>query len=241
MRRNGLVFCLVLLFSIASGDDVSSLRLSQRITDQTGTLSSSEIARLEQIARNFERESSTQLVVVMMPSLEGGSIEEVAHKIASANKVGQKGKDNGILILVAKNDRQVRIEVGYGLEGALPDILAGRIIRNEIAPRFGQSDFAGGIEAGLNAVILATRNEYQSDGSGNDRSKKGAPIGFIFFILLFFILRNIFGRRRRFGGGVTPWIGGWGRGGGGGFGGGGFGGFSGGGGSFGGGGASGRW
>lgn len=241
MRGNSLVFCLALLVQIASGDNLSSLRLSQRITDQTATLSVSDIGRLERIASDFERGSSTQLVVLIIPSLEGGSIEEVAHEIASANKIGQKGKDNGILLLIAKNDRQVRFEVGYGLEGALPDILAGRIIRNEIAPRFAQGDFAGGIEAGMNAVILATKNEYRSDGSETDRSSKGTPFGFIFIIFLFFFLRNIFRRRRRFGGGVTPWIGGWGGRSGGGFGGGGFGGFSGGGGSFGGGGASGRW
>ncbi len=241
MQVRALVFCLALVVQSARGDALSSLRLSQRITDQTATLSVPDIERLERIADDFERGSSTQLVVLIIPSLEGNSIEEVAYEIASNNQIGQKGKNNGILLLIAKNDRQVRFEVGYGLEGALPDILAGRIIRNEIAPRFAQGDFAGGIEAGLNAVILATRNEYHADNSENGRSKNGTPFGLIFIIFLFFALRSIFRRRRRFGGGVSPWIGGWGGGSHGGFGGGGFGGFSGGGGSFGGGGASGRW
>lgn len=183
----------------------------------------------------------------MISSLNGGSLEDYTYQTAAKNKIGSSKNNNGILFFVAKDDRKMRIEVGYGLEGALPDALSSSILRNEVRPYFKQGEYYNGIAAGINAIIAATKGEYKGD--GNDRSGNGGHFPFIFFIILFVILSSIF-RKGGGGGGLLPWIilgsmGGSGRssGGFGGFsgGGGGFGGFSGGGGSFGGGGSSGGW
>ncbi|HMK38496.1 MAG TPA: TPM domain-containing protein, partial [Bacteroidota bacterium] len=154
-----------------------------------------------------------------------------------ANKIGRKGKDNGVLLVVARNDRKARIEVGYGLEGVLPDALAGQIIRHEIGPHFRQGDYCG-LRAGVEAIMSATKNEYQAEPSSRGGRSSSTRLIFALVFVAFMVIR--LARRRHgifLGGG--PWIGGgWGSGSGGGFGGGGFGG---GGGSFGGGGASGSW
>lgn len=215
--------------------------LKARVTDMTGTLSGEEIRSLERQLQVFEESTSTQIVAVVLPTIEDQAIEEVAYKIAKENGIGQKGKNNGILLLVAKADRKIRIEVGYGLEGVFPDILAGRIIRNEIVPHFRTGNYYEGIHAGLGAIMLATRNEYKANPDDNESSPPGA-IGVVFFLLVVLFMINGMRRRRNgmlLGGG--PFLpGSWGGSGGhGGWGGGG--GFSGGGGSFGGGGASGSW
>ncbi len=186
---------------------------------------------------------------MIVQTLQGDDIEDYALKIAEANKIGKKGKDNGLLILIAKDEKKIRFEVGYGLEGSLPDALCDQIIRNEIRPRFREGDYYGGISAGVGAVIMATKGEYKAD----DRSgKKVMNLGSVFLSIVLFIIFgfSIFGGGRRYG--ISSrghyqsgyWGGGFGGGGflgGGGFGGGGGGGWSGGGGSFGGGGASGSW
>jgi uncharacterized protein len=207
------------------------------VTDLTGTLYPGDIEQLRDVLSAFEQQTSNQIVVLMVPTLGGEPIEEVSYDIARKNAIGQKGKDNGVLVLIAKDDRQVRIEVGYGLEGVLPDILAGQIIRKEMIPHFKDDDYAAGIRAAIDAIILATKHEYKAETPAR-RPSRGAPsLIWILFVIAFIVLRFM---RRGLGGGGF-WWGGFG---GGGFGGGGFGsggGFSGGGGSFGGGGASGRW
>jgi uncharacterized protein len=223
--------------------------LTQYITDLTGTLTPSELSTLNGKLRAFESETSNQLVVLMVPTTGDESIEEASLKAAEANGIGQKEKKNGVLLFIAKNDRRMRIEVGYGLEGALPDITAGQIIRHEIGPRFREGSYFAGIDAGVDAIILATKNEYTAEPKSSRRSSHDFSPLVILIVVLFVVMRSMFGRRRYFGrrGRYTGFGGGWGgwRGGGfGGFGGGGFGGgggFSGGGGSFGGGGASGSW
>ena len=117
--------------------------------------------RLEEALHHFEDETSNQIVVVTFPSLEGESLEDFSIRLAEAWKIGQKGKDNGVILLVFKNDRKVRIEVGYGLEGVLTDATSKLIIENEIAPRFKQGKFDEGIEAAVQAIIAATRGEYR--------------------------------------------------------------------------------
>ncbi|MBL1213236.1 MAG: methanol dehydrogenase [Ignavibacteriae bacterium] len=213
--------------------------------DLTGTLSSQEVLSLSRQLQAFDDSTSTQIVFLMIPTLDGYPIEMFANETAEKNKIGTKENSNGVLFLVSKNDRKMRIEVGYGLEGALPDALAGSIIRNEVAPKFRSGNFREGIIAGLSAIILATKGEYSE--KRNRRNDDDDGIGFPIYLIIF-ILLMIFGRGR--GGGILPLIllGGLGGGrsrGGGGFsgGGGGFGGggFSGGGGGFGGGGASGGW
>jgi uncharacterized protein len=212
--------------------------LHDYVTDQTNTLSESERVFLNARLKRFDDSTSTQVVVVILPTIGQNALEDVSLKIVEASKVGRKGKDNGVLLLVVKNDRLMRIEVGYGLEGVLTDALSAEIIRHEIAPRFRTGDYAGGITAGADAIMKATRNEYKADPKAEN---KGKPTGFP-ILLIVFIIFIVLSRLRR----ATRFFGGWGGFppiGGGGFGGGlgGGGGFSGGGGSFGGGGSSGSW
>ncbi|MEZ4600060.1 MAG: TPM domain-containing protein [Syntrophotaleaceae bacterium] len=210
------------------------------VTDRAGMISSETEGQLEDFLRSFEASDSTQLVVLTMPALNGEVVEEYALRVAETWGVGQKEHDNGALLLVVRDDRQIRIEVGYGLEGRLTDLLAGRIIDDEITPRFRQGDFDGGISAGVQAMTEAVRGEYQGKPQRNGERKR-SPFGLLFF--LFFVgptlLRLFLPHSRSRRGGLFGGYGGRG----GGFGGGSFGGggFSGGGGGFGGGGASGRW
>jgi uncharacterized protein len=223
--------------------------LEKYATDLTNTLSGSEIGDLNSTLKSFDDSTSNQIVFLMIPSLNGGSLEDFTVQTALKNKIGSKKNNNGVLFFVAKDDRKMRIEVGYGLEGPLPDALASSILRNEVKPFFKQDDYYGGITAGLNAIIAATKGEYKAD--KKDKNGKGKSFPFFFIAMLIFIIFSIFrrGGGKGGGGGLLPWIilgslgssgrgsGGWGSGGGSG----GFGGFSGGGGSFGGGGSSGSW
>ena len=254
LRRYIAVIALVLVCLPVLSQDFVPPRLTVYATDLTGTLSPGDLADLNARLRAFDDSTSTQVVFLMVPTIGNYAVEEAALKVAEENKIGRKGRDNGVLLFVAQDDRAIRIEVGYGLEGVLPDIICGQIIRNEIIPAFRAGDYSGGIHAGLQSIMLAVRNEYTAD---EKSGKKGGGFGFLIFvaIMVFFF---IFMRRRGGpfsgsgpmggrGGGpfifIPPIGGGWGgrRGSGGGFGGFGGGGFSGGGGSFGGGGASGHW
>jgi len=231
-------------------------QIKKYVVDETNTLSSSEINSLMKKLVDFEKETTNQFVVYMISSLEGEPIEDVSIRIAEENKIGRKDRDNGILLLIAKNDREVRIEVGYGLEGALPDALASQIIRNEIIPNFKAEDYAEGIDEGVDAVIAATKGEYEADEETSGGPFFGLCFGLPIFVVVIFgvifimifisIIRRIFG----LGGGTysgsrssgsSSWSNsgsGWSSGSSSGSS---FGGFSGGGGSFGGGGASGSW
>lgn len=237
MRRSLLILLLMLIALPAVAREVPAP--DGYINDSAGLLSPPTALKLEQFLRDFERSDSTQIVLLTIDSLEDETLESYALKVLETWGIGQKKKDNGALLLVAKTEHKVRIEVGYGLEGRLTDLLSGRIIDNEITPRFKQGDFDAGIVAGVVGMAEAVRGEYQGNGKARS-NKKGSPFGFLF--LLFFIgpfLARLSGRGRghsRRGGFYVggPFMGG----GGGGFGGGGF---SGGGGGGGGGGASGGW
>jgi uncharacterized protein len=192
------------------------------------------------------------VAVLTIPTLAGESLEDFSLHVAhDAWHLGQKGKDNGVLILVVRDDRKVRIEVGRGVEGVLTDLLAGRIADRVMIPHFREKDWEGGIAAGVEAVTQAVRGEYQAPPAKRGRRASRPFDGLFGILLLFFIVGRLFGGRRRLGYGVPFGLGGLGgyylgrRGFGGhhgGFGGGGFGGgFGGGGGGFGGGGASGGW
>jgi uncharacterized protein len=224
--------------------------------DYAHLLPEAEGHRLDDKLRRFDEDTSTQIVVAIFPKLPSPSLEDFTFRTAQSWRVGRKGLHNGAVFFVFVADRKMRIEVGYGLEGALPDALAFRILDEQVRPRFRSGDYAGGIEAGIDAILAATRGEY----TAAPRQERRGPSTFALVVALVLLLLFIGlvprvlgagnagwtygaggGRRRRYGGG--PWWGGGGFGGGGGWGGGGFGGggFSGGGGSFGGGGASGGW
>lgn len=227
-------------------------QLRQYAVDETGTLGHSQLNDLNTKLRDEEKNSSNQILVYMIPSLNGESLEDVSIRLAEKNKIGKKDKNNGVLLLVVKNDRKVRIEVGYGLEGVLTDAVSSQIIRNEITPAFKSGNYNEGINKGIDAIISTINGEYTAD-KGNDKVDIGCCLGIPVFVIIIFgfifififinIIKGIFGVGRTLRGGKGGWSsGGWG-GGGWGSGGssGGGGGFSGGGGSFGGGGASGSW
>lgn len=254
-RKNGLYprRLLVLLFIISMFLSISSAqeqfpKLNRYATDLTNTISANQLEYLNRDLKTFDDTTSNQLVFLMLASLNNYPVEMYAYEVATRNNIGTKENNNGVLLLVAKNDRKMRIEVGYGLEGALPDALASSIIRNEIAPHFRRDDYYSGVQAGLNAIKLATMGEYKRDKILDDDEGTGFPIIYFIIFIALSILSSMRGGR---GGGLAGLIllggmtGGKGRSsggfGGGGFSGGSFGGFSGGGGSFGGGGASGGW
>jgi len=219
--------------------------LKNYANDFTNTLQQDQLGYLNKELKAFEDTTSNQVVFFMNSSLNGYPLEMFTHEVATKNKIGTKENNNGILFYVAKNDRKMRIEVGYGLEGALPDALASSILRNEVRPYFRNNDYYGGVVSGLNAILAATKGEYKGKPKHNN---EGIPIEFIILmIIILFIMFSSRGKGGRRGGGFIYYGGGIGSGGfggssSGGFGsGGGFGGFSGGGGSFGGGGASGGW
>ena len=242
-------------------------KLTGRVVDAANLLGAAEEAALTRKLEGVEQASSRQLVVATVPDLQGYPIEDYGYKLGRAWGIGQNEANNGTILLVAPNERKVRIEVGYGLEPILTDALSSLIIQNQILPRFKAGDYPGGINAGADAIIeqlqappeLAEQRVLQASEQRQQARQASGGGGSIFpllfwgFILLFVILpmfrRGRRGRRYRRGGGfpVILWGPGFGGGGGGGFGGfgggggGGFGGFSGGGGSFGGGGASGGW
>jgi uncharacterized protein len=125
-----------------------------------------EARRLDQKLQQLDRETSTQVVVAVFPKLPSPSLEDFTARTAEAWRVGRKGLDNGAIVFVFVDDRKMRIEVGYGLEGALPDALAGRILNDQVVPRFRQGDWAGGLEAGIDGIVAAVQGEYTAPAGG---------------------------------------------------------------------------
>jgi uncharacterized protein len=262
MRRLLILVLLVIAGLAAPVLAQNFPKLTGRVVDGADLLSPADEAALDQKLAGLEQATSRQLVVATVPDLQGYPIEDYGYKLGRAWGIGQKGANNGLILLVSKGDRKVRIEVGYGLEPVITDALSGEIIREQITPAFKRGDYAGGINAGVDALIAqlqAPPDQQEKNAlAAAERHKRSSHVSGSFFplifwaiILIFMIIPAAVGRRhgRRWGSAwpVVIWGpglggGGW-RGGGGGFGGGGggFGGFSGGGGSFGGGGASGGW
>ena len=145
--------------------------------------------RLNQSLEQFEKETSSQIVVAVFPKMQSdSSVEDYVNRLFRAWKIGQKQKNNGVLLAVFVQDRKMRIEVGYGLEGAIPDIIAKRIIDGEITPRFKNGDFDGGLGAGVNALMQAARGEYKGSGTTIDLSKHRKSVVSTVFIFLGLIL-----------------------------------------------------
>jgi uncharacterized protein len=241
-----LILLIGLLLSIAVQADPPIPPLTGRVVDLAHLLDQSANDRITAELASFEKQKGIQLVVVTLPDLQGYTIEDWGLALGRGWQIGQKGKDNGVVLLVAPKDRALRIEVGYGLEGDLPDATANDITQRVIIPYFRTGQMAQGIEAGVQAIItdLGGKVEGGAVAPPESQSSEGdLPFVAVFFIVILFIFIMNLRRRRGIWGGYYPYGGfggGIGRGGGssGGFSGGGF---SGGGGSFGGGGASGRW
>src|SRR6202166_3802114 len=147
------LLALMLCWAFAAFADVAVPPLSGRVVDQTGTLSSADIDSLTQTLRALELRKGSQVAVLIVPTTEPEAIEQYSIRVADAWKIGRKKIDDGALLVIAKNDRHLRIEVGYGLEGALTDVTTKRIIDEDITPKFKAGDFAGGVSAGVNRMI----------------------------------------------------------------------------------------
>lgn len=190
---------LLLFFINISGfaQDVELPRLSSRVTDLTGTLNAAEINILEQKLQNYESDRGSQLVVVLINSTGEETIEQFSIRLAEAWKIGRKGVDDGVIMLFAMEDRKMRIEVGYGLEGALTDALSKRIITNVITPEFRSGHFFKGIDRGVDVIISAVSGEelppmVQESRSGGKKSiRKLVPVLLIFVFVFTATIKSI--------------------------------------------------
>lgn len=256
-----LKYLLVILLTVvtgftvlAAGDDFPPKpNVIRPVNDLGEMLEPNERAQLDAQLIEYEKTSSTEIIIVTVKSIGSYDIEQYAVELGNKWQIGKKGKNNGVVILVSRDERKINISTGYGLEGALPDVVCGRIIRNEMAPNFKLGSFYEGFKQAADAVIAATKGEYKADEKIKGKRVNTAAIIVVIIIIIIIIISKrggggsfMSGRGyRNWGGG--PWIGGgfggfgggsWG--GGGSSGSGGFGGFGSGGG-FGGGGASGGW
>jgi uncharacterized protein len=153
------LLALLLCWTFAALADVAVPPLTGRVVDKTGTLSSSDVASLDQTLKNFEARKGSQVAVLIVPTTQPETIEQYSIRVAEAWKIGRKKIDDGAILVVAKDDRKLRIEVGYGLEGALTDVTAKRIIDEVITPKFRSGDFAGGIIDGVNRILRVIDGE----------------------------------------------------------------------------------
>lgn len=191
MLNRLIAFLFIFIPCYAGALDVPQLK--GRVNDYASMLSPETAQKLDTILSELENSDSTQVVVLTIPSLEGEVIEEFSIKVAEAWKIGQKNLDNGAILLISKNDRKLRIEVGRGLEGKLTDLISGRIISSEIIPKFKEGNFNGGIEAGINAVVSVVRGEYSAPETNSGRKGSGKNPIFTLLIFLFVITAALSG------------------------------------------------
>lgn len=190
--------------------DVPSLKA--RVNDHARMLGSGVARQLESVLADLERTDGTQIVLLTIESLRGDSLEDFSIRVVDKWKLGQKGFDNGVLLLIAKRDRKIRIEVGYGLEGKLTDLVAGRIIRNVITPQFKMGRFDQGIIEGISAIIGTIRGEFTAPRTTHrSRDGTGVSSGIVALVALIFFI-NMLGRIHRFvgataGGVLAPIVG----------------------------------
>ena len=233
---------IVLLLSTSLWAAPEFPALSGRVVDEAGLLTPAQTQSLTQALATAEQNTSNQLVVVTLPDLQGYDIADYGYQLGREWGIGSKENDNGVLLIVAPNDRKVRIEVGYGLEGVLTDALSSVIVQQEILPAFRQGQFYGGIQAGVTSIQAAIKGEYQGEQQPRQKVSSGKALLILCVMIVLTFLLSFGGGGGRDGrrGGLMFLPMGMGAGG---FGGGGFGGggFGGGGGGFGGGGASGGW
>jgi len=186
-----LLLVVVALLGAATAGATEVPFLSGRVNDVAGILSNSTHAEVESLLKAHEDSTSNQVAVLIISSLEGESLEEFSIKVAETWKLGQKGKDNGVLLFVAKDDRKVRIEVGRGLEGDLTDQTCGMIIRHEVIPRFRDGDFDAGVRAGVLAILDAIKGSYKPEENGNLGNIGGRMLAFLFFLVVIGIFTAI--------------------------------------------------
>ncbi len=182
-RIAALVLLLVLPVMSALAQDVPALHA--RVTDLTHTLDAAQTSELEAQLAALEQRKGSQLVVLMVPSTGGRALEEYSLAVAEKNKIGRGKVDDGLLLLIAKDDRQARIEVGYGLEGAVPDVVASRVIREYLAPHFREGDYFGGIKESITILTKLIDGESLPAPMAAERNLGGSPSMLAIFIGIF--------------------------------------------------------
>jgi uncharacterized protein len=205
LTRFGIILMVVLLPYVTYALDAPPLK--GRVNDYAGLLPPQAAAQLEQKLAGFERESSNQIAVLTIPSLQGDNIDQCAIRVAEQWKLGQKGKDNGVLLILAKAERKVRIEVGMGLQGVLPDITAAKIIRDVMRPYLKDGNFDRGINVGVDAIMAATRGEFKAtpQDAAKHTNKKKSSSGTLLVIALIAIA--VCGMMSRYLGGAAGAVG----------------------------------
>ena len=208
IAARAFLFALLVCWPFVAAADVAVPPLSGRAVDQTGTLSAVDTGALTQRLKDLETRKGSQVAVLIVPTTEPETIEQFSIRVAEAWKIGRKKIDDGALLVVAKNDHKLRIEVGYGLEGALTDVTARRIIDEIIVPRFKSGDFAGGISAGVDRIIriidgepLPAPQPEASHSVDGDLLNVIFPFGLLGYAAIAAMMRNLLGRL--LGSGVT--------------------------------------
>jgi len=193
-----VLLVMILLFgAVGQALALAVPTLTGRVNDNAHILSSSSVRLLEQSLQDLEQTDSTQIVVLTLPSLEGEALEPYSLKVVERWKIGRQGVDNGALLLIAINDRKIRIETGYGLEGRLTDLVAGRIIREQIAPAFKRGDFDQGVINGVAAMVAAVRGEYTGKGRAERPRGQQDPGAFVVALIVgLMMIGNIFRQQR---------------------------------------------
>jgi uncharacterized protein len=196
VRNSFRILCLLGCLALLAAWSAAAVEvpvLKGRVNDLAGVLAPDDVTRMEQFLTDFEAKTSNQVVVLIVPSLQGQTIEDYAYAAAKKWGLGTKERSNGVLLVVAVQDRKFRIEVGLGLQGALPDITCGRILRNEMAPLLakGHEQWGAAVWAGVRAITQATAGEYQA----TEKSKPDhVPVNFGAFAGIGFFLLGILGR-----------------------------------------------
>ncbi|MGD2270767.1 MAG: TPM domain-containing protein [Desulfobacterales bacterium] len=203
-RENNKISCVwtvaavLVLFPAAVLLALEVPQLKGRVNDYAGMLSAHTERRLDETLRRLEQTDSTQIVVFTIPSLQGENLEAFSIRVAEQWEIGQKGLDNGAILLIAKKERKIRIEVGYGLEGRLTDLVSGQVIRNVIVPQFRAGNIDQGVMDGVQAMIAVVHGEFTAATKTKTREgrKTGSHPG-IFSLVFFVALINMLGRLRR--------------------------------------------
>ncbi len=190
---------MLVLAALTARAQVAVPQLTSRVTDLTGTLSGEAVSRIETKLAAFEAKKGSQIAVLIVPTTQPEEIEQYSIRVADAWKLGRKGVDDGAILLIAKNDRRVRIEVGTGLEGALPDAIANHIVDETIAPHFKLGDYDGGVEAGVDRIVSVVEGEplpepdkkWASHGNGLGNA---LPLLLVVVVVASGVLRSLFGR-----------------------------------------------
>lgn len=207
MYMKHILILLLLLLIPLPAMPLDVPQLTGRVNDYAGVLSPEAKAGLERKLAGFEHDQSTQVAVLIIPSLQGDDIDQFAIRVAEQWKPGQKGKDNGVLLVLAKAERKVRIEVGMGLQGVLPDITASRIIRDVMRPYLKDNNYDQGISAGADAIMAATSGEFKASPKDAPRKPRNSSPSAITLFLLAAVAAAILGTFSRYLGGMAGAVG----------------------------------